>query len=54
MNRSNHLKPWGFPHRPTGPPWCDQSNRKHKDRGTPVKGGVSIWNRAKHMSRISL
>ena len=54
MNRSSHLKPWAFPYRPTGPPWCDQSNRKHKNRGTPVKGGVSIWHREKHTSRISL
>ena len=42
MNRSSHLKPWEFPQRPTGPPWRDQSNRKHRKHGTPVKGGVSI------------
>ena len=42
MNRSSHLKPWEFPHRPTGPPQCVQSKVKYKQYGTPVKGGVSI------------
>lgn len=42
MNRSSHLKPWEFPHRPTGPPWCDQSNGNRSKQSAPVKGGVSI------------